>query len=242
MNQPPRWAHALLRALLEARDRDTIAGDLLEEYRDRLPHGRAPARAWYIRQVLSFLRVRNLRGLFPGRVVWAAAAALAQFAILFALPVDAAFSFIAAVLAIAAMAAIGAAPSPRAACRTMFRIAGLWFLLFAVLVSGTLSASAFTPVPGVILFLICVPGAALHASARSSKIGLGIAAAVATASLIAVFAAVALSVLHYPHPPLSALPVLPAVAALLGAVGAMFGNRFASLSSVRLSHTWQPLA
>jgi hypothetical protein len=35
---PPRWADALLRALLRAADRESIAGDLLEEYRAaRLP-------------------------------------------------------------------------------------------------------------------------------------------------------------------------------------------------------------
>jgi hypothetical protein len=242
VNQPPRWAQALLRALLEPRDRDTIAGDLLEEYRDRLAHSPAPAKAWYIRQVLSFVRGRNLQSLpfavLPGNLAWAAAAALAQFAVVFALPVRAgipvewsAFILITVVLAIAALAAIGSAPSPRATCRTVFRIAGLWFLLFAILAIGTLKASAFTPVPGVILFLICVPGAAMHASARSSRIGLGTATAVTTASLIAMFAAALLSLLHYPHPPLAGLPVLPAVAAVIGAVGAMFGNRFGGLPS-----------
>ncbi len=123
VNQPPRWAQALLRALLEPRDRDTIAGDLLEEYRDRLAHSPAPARAWYIRQVLSFVRGRNLRGLpfamLPASLVWAAAAALAQFAIVFALPVRAGipvewsvFILTAVALAIGGIAAVGSAPFP----------------------------------------------------------------------------------------------------------------------------------
>jgi len=32
--KPPRWSEHLLRSLLLDRDRDTISGDLLEEYRD----------------------------------------------------------------------------------------------------------------------------------------------------------------------------------------------------------------
>ncbi len=53
---PPRWAEQMLRVLLEPRDRDTIAGDLLEEYREVvLPtRGRFRARLWYLRQMLSF--------------------------------------------------------------------------------------------------------------------------------------------------------------------------------------------
>jgi len=55
-DQPPRWAEHLLRAFLEPRNRETIAGDLLEEYREVvLPErGRFRARLWYVRQVLSF--------------------------------------------------------------------------------------------------------------------------------------------------------------------------------------------
>jgi len=40
--QPPRWAEATLRLLLKPEDRDSVSGDLLEEYRD---HHRAGARA-----------------------------------------------------------------------------------------------------------------------------------------------------------------------------------------------------
>jgi hypothetical protein len=52
---PPRWMDALLVRLVDARDRDTIPGDLLEEYRDTLLRGetRLRATAHYIRQVLS---------------------------------------------------------------------------------------------------------------------------------------------------------------------------------------------
>ena len=53
---PPRFADVILRALLAARDRDTVSGDLLEAYRDSIfpRRGRWRANAWYLRQVAGF--------------------------------------------------------------------------------------------------------------------------------------------------------------------------------------------
>ena len=34
--RPPRWAEAILRVLLKPHDRETVSGDLLEEYRDTI--------------------------------------------------------------------------------------------------------------------------------------------------------------------------------------------------------------
>lgn len=54
---PPRWIEATLRALLRPSDRESISGDLLEEYRE----GRRPmlgafrANMWYAEQVVSVL-------------------------------------------------------------------------------------------------------------------------------------------------------------------------------------------
>jgi hypothetical protein len=54
--QPPRWAEALLRALLKPHDRETVSGDLLEEYRDAIvPTRGLAADVWYIRQVAWYL-------------------------------------------------------------------------------------------------------------------------------------------------------------------------------------------
>jgi hypothetical protein len=55
--KPPRWSEKLLRSLLLDRDRDTISGDLLEEYREvAVPtRGAKGARWWYRRQVAGFL-------------------------------------------------------------------------------------------------------------------------------------------------------------------------------------------
>jgi hypothetical protein len=54
---PPRGSEALLRLLLIDRDRETISGDLLEEYREvALPtRGSAAARWWYRRQVAGIV-------------------------------------------------------------------------------------------------------------------------------------------------------------------------------------------
>ena len=53
--RPPQWAESLLMHMLKPRDRESIPGDLFEEYReDRAPAlGRARANLWYCRQVLS---------------------------------------------------------------------------------------------------------------------------------------------------------------------------------------------
>jgi len=52
----------MLRALLEPRNRDTVTGDLLEEYREIVvpERGRFGARIWYIREVASFVTTRRL--------------------------------------------------------------------------------------------------------------------------------------------------------------------------------------
>ena len=54
---PPRWAEATLRSLLRHSDRESISGDLLEEYRAvRHPVlGAFWATAWYVQQSLSVL-------------------------------------------------------------------------------------------------------------------------------------------------------------------------------------------
>src|SRR5205085_11074385 len=52
---PPYWAEWLLRAVLRPGDRESISGDLLEEYREvrRPALGVLRADAWYVKHVLS---------------------------------------------------------------------------------------------------------------------------------------------------------------------------------------------
>lgn len=54
---PPRWAESLLRLLLEPEHRDSVPGDLLEEYRESVIRERGSRRAdvWYLLQVAGFL-------------------------------------------------------------------------------------------------------------------------------------------------------------------------------------------
>jgi hypothetical protein len=54
---PPAWAQALVSALVPRRTRDSVIGDLIEEYHDTQvrEHGVAAADRWYIRQALGFL-------------------------------------------------------------------------------------------------------------------------------------------------------------------------------------------
>lgn len=61
---PPQWTQSLLTNLLKPRDRESIPGDLLEEYREeRLPMmGRACANLWYARQILSLAFFQALEG------------------------------------------------------------------------------------------------------------------------------------------------------------------------------------
>ena len=57
---PPRWAEALLRSLVKPSDRESISGDLLEEYREvrRPALGAVRANAWYGKHVFSVLWFR----------------------------------------------------------------------------------------------------------------------------------------------------------------------------------------
>lgn len=61
---PPRWLERTLLHFLPARDRETISGDLLEEYREeQAPRfGALRANVWYLRQVLSLIPCWELAG------------------------------------------------------------------------------------------------------------------------------------------------------------------------------------
>jgi hypothetical protein len=61
---PPRWLEGMLLHCLAARDRETISGDLLEEYREeQVPRfGSLRANVWYLCQTLSLVSVWDLLG------------------------------------------------------------------------------------------------------------------------------------------------------------------------------------
>jgi len=67
---PPQWAEELLN-LLVPHDFESVAGDLLEDYRERIvPQlGRRAANRWYVRQVMGFV----LRGTWVWGVLFGVA-------------------------------------------------------------------------------------------------------------------------------------------------------------------------
>jgi hypothetical protein len=56
-SNPPAWAEAVLRMVLDPEHRESVSGDLLEEYRDHVlrARGRRRADSWYVRQAAGFL-------------------------------------------------------------------------------------------------------------------------------------------------------------------------------------------
>ena len=70
---PPEWCEFVLWLFLKPDDRDSVSGDLLEEYRETILAGRdrAAADRWYLRQVTGFL----------WRATWAWGAILAALAL-----------------------------------------------------------------------------------------------------------------------------------------------------------------
>jgi hypothetical protein len=56
-NNPPRWLQCLLLLILKRRDRQTVSGDLLEEYREVVFPERGALRGnlWYFKQTLSLV-------------------------------------------------------------------------------------------------------------------------------------------------------------------------------------------
>jgi len=65
-DMPPRWAEQMLHMLLPPQDRQTVSGDLLEEYRESIfpARGRRGADLWYLGQVMGFA--------WRGNEIWAA--------------------------------------------------------------------------------------------------------------------------------------------------------------------------
>jgi hypothetical protein len=55
--KPPEWCEFVLWLFLKPQDRDSVTGDLLEEYREMIRAGRdrAAADRWYLRQMAGFL-------------------------------------------------------------------------------------------------------------------------------------------------------------------------------------------
>ena len=82
LTRPPRWAESLLRLFLSPDEAETVAGDLLEAYRDSIlpSRGRLHANLWFIRQIPSYaLRASSL----SVRTIMLAGVILCIFSVIF---------------------------------------------------------------------------------------------------------------------------------------------------------------
>ena len=169
---PPAWAESFLRTLLEPRDRDTVTGDLLEEYREVvLPQrGALRAKLWYVRQVASFVTafgfvhwIGRLRedAMFErfarSSSLWLAAGSLALMTLLGAL-VRSSFGppatlRVLVVIAVILGASAVASVRSRADIRLLGRIALVCGLLVAAVLLTRLLFDVFDPVDPVERFL-----------------------------------------------------------------------------------------
>jgi hypothetical protein len=233
VNAPPAWAEALLRLLVRPRDGDIVAGDLIEEYRETVvpAMGALRARVWYWYQVLSFLRLDGLSRLrtaaLPDRFLWAAAAALVEYGVLFLVPGKTGAAAEAVVLWVAAALLLAGVPSgirTAAEAWQVCRTSVLWIMPFGIVTALTLRAPVYTPMPLVAAFLVVVPAAGFQSARRTGVLGSGTAAGLLIGTMTFLAGAVLAATLRLPHPPLGADPFPLAVAVIFGTIGAIFGK------------------
>lgn len=234
--KPPAWAEALLRTLLANRNEDTIAGDLLEEYRESVVPavGTFRARLWYLRQIMSFLNVADtmdVAGKISKPLLWGAAVALIVYVLVFALPSateipfgELLFMFTGIVLIV-----IGATAIPTLEHRRpLFRMCCVGLVCFAGVIAVVTGAHLLRPVMIMAAFLVVATTAGFQGAWRTGMVRTGIVLSVGMGIACAALLYVTVHFLSRPHPPLSAALVLPVMAAISGTIGAVFGKRFGS--------------
>jgi hypothetical protein len=232
--QPPVWAEVLLRTMLAQRSQDTIAGDLLEEYRESVVPavGTFRARIWYLRQVMSFLGVADamdVAGEISKPLLWAAAAVLIAYVLVFALPSATEIPFSELLFVFTGIVLIvGGATSLRTLehRRSIFRMCCVGLVCFAVVTAVVTSAHLFRPVIIIGAFLVIAITTGFHGAWRTGLVRTGIVVAVGIGTVGAALLYVTVDFLNLPHPPLLAAFALPAIAAISGTIGAVLGKRF----------------
>ena len=198
--RPPRWMEAMVRWFLAPRDRETITGDLLEEYREEAVPARGHARAtvWYLVQGASLMTHSKI----ARESAWVIVGGLMLSTLLFALnrthfgppvPLSAAV-FVAVVLGITAATAMRSSTDLRFLGRISLRWAGV---LSAVLVARML-VDVFKPLTegfailnqnatgrgfllGVAMAVIFV-AAGFHGTWQTGRVRMGILVATATSA------------------------------------------------------------
>ena len=242
-NHPPRWAQSFLRAILDPRDRETVSGDLLEEYVEaRLPaFGVVRANLWYVRQVVSLITCRRLLRLaedpsWNSAIVWAVAAALIEFVFVFVVPgsfgVSVAFSGF--VLAVCVLG-IGGSTALDSASRSSVVQARYWGLLaFAVIVGGTALPRLMIPIFAISLVSIFI-AAGFHGAWKSGLARTGTLITMMTSALAILLVQTsgalssALGGASELHPPMPNLFMLFPISILFGTLGAFASKGLAAI-------------
>ena len=192
---PPRWAERFLRWVLNPADRDTITGDLLEEYRETIVPtlGVSAARRWYLKHALSLVFAPRLAGQWFIWLIATAGLALA-FAMRYRLGPefpDGGW----AMLAIAACAMFSLRVAHLRFVTRMTLIFGIGFVLITLVI--TVGAALLSPRPDLHEVLVAYSGtrgkvlvasgaavfiiAAFRTAAASQRIGVGVLTAMGTA-------------------------------------------------------------
>jgi hypothetical protein len=234
--KPPLWAETFLRMLLAQRSEDTIAGDLLEEYRESvLPAvGTFRARIWYLRQVMSFLNVADAMDVaakISKPLLWGVTAALFAYVLIFALPSATEIPFSTLLFTLGGIVLIvGGATVIRTLenRRSLFRMCCVGFVCFAAATVIVTSAQVFRPAIIIGTFLLIATTIGFHGAWITGLIRAGIVVAFVLGTAGAVLLFVTVDALNLPHPPLFTAFALPAMAAISGSIGAVLGKRFGS--------------
>jgi hypothetical protein len=230
-NTPPRWAQSLLQTILDERDRETVSGDLLEEYIEvRLPaRGSRRASLWYLRQVLSLLTWRGvcrlaMDGSWSSAILWAAAAALVEFVFVFVLPDTFGASIESSVFMLIACAL--AASGVTAFRSVSFASARYWgSLTFVVIVSASMLPISLLGFFALSLALIFI-AAGFYGAWHGGLVRTGTLLAMMTSAIaiLLVQAAGALSAAlggaSELHPPMPNLLMLCPISLVFGTLGA----------------------
>ena len=178
---PPPWAEHLLRLVLPPVDRDTITGDLLEEYQEAIRPMRGPvgARRWYLRQVASLILVSNSPAQWT---IWLGAALALVVAFVMRHHLEPPFPTAAwTTLAILGGAAFSLRPADLGfLCRASIAFGALLSAMASVAAAGLASDTLVGWCYGVVFFAAGFGGAW-----RAHRVGTGILTAAATGLLAA---------------------------------------------------------
>jgi hypothetical protein len=133
---PPRWTEALVQMLLKPDDRESVSGDLLEEYRESIvPAQGRRADRWYVRQALGLL----LRASAPWGILAGIALIVRNLFDIYS-PVLYREEFVPRSIVLTwTLVAIYLMASSLQACRTRHVRAGVFIAIIASLIAGVVS-------------------------------------------------------------------------------------------------------